>query len=58
MNNLANEILPPQSGFFFGNTDIDEWYMTSLKETFERLEFILSNKEIFKDIDFEYSSSW
>lgn len=57
-NNLASEVLPPQSGFFFGNTETDEWYFKSLSETLERLDFILSNEEIFKDVDFEYSSYW
>jgi hypothetical protein len=48
--------LPPQSGFFFGSTDIDEWYWSDLRGTAERLEKAL---EEFPDSwDFEYYSSW
>lgn len=28
---LAKELLPAQSGFFFGSTDYDKWYYQSLK---------------------------
>jgi len=48
-------ILPPQEGFFFGSTDIDEWYWDGLKQTVNQLEKVLSFKEA---VDFEYQSSW
>jgi hypothetical protein len=54
--NVANEVLPPQSGFFFGTTDIDEWYWDSVQETIEQLERCLSN--VPEDWDFEYRASW
>lgn len=57
-NNLASEVLPPQSGFFFGNTSTDEWYFKSLAETLERLDYILSNKEVFKEVELYYHASW
>lgn len=57
LTNKNPELLPPQSGFFFGNTEINDYYYQSLSETLERLNFILSS-DLFKEIDFYYSSSW
>ncbi len=54
----ASELLPTQGGFFFGGTDIDEWYFKSIQETYERIDFILTHEDIFEDIQFEYTSSW
>jgi len=28
------EIMPPTEGFFFGSTDIDEWYLRTIEETY------------------------
>lgn len=49
--------LPPQSGFFFGSTEVDECYWQDLTETAEGLTNIL---EQFTDgkWHFEYRSSW
>lgn len=33
-----SSLLPPQSGFFFGSTEVDEYYWGSLTETIEILE--------------------
>ena len=30
---MAQELLPPTSGFFFGDTGINEWYIHDLEET-------------------------
>jgi len=54
---LAMELLPPQSGFFFGGTDIDEWYVQDLEQTVERLEKVLAEPTFSKG-DFYYQSSW
>ena len=51
------KLLPPQAGFFFGSTDIDEWYIEQNNFTVERLELIL-NSEKLKGFDFYYQSSW
>lgn len=48
--------LPPQAGFFFGNTDITEWYWEDLKQTQERLEKLLAQE--MPNWWFEYHSSW
>jgi hypothetical protein len=52
----AEEMLPPASGFFFGSTEIDEWYWQNIKETIDLL-----NKAIDCSTDdamFEYQASW
>jgi hypothetical protein len=51
------DLLPPQGGFFFGSTDIDEYYWKDLDETQEVLDKILSNPK-FEGWDFEYQASW
>lgn len=51
---LAEELLPTQSGFFFGGTEYDEWYLQSCKNTIEMLEPLLED-EIG---EYYYSSSW
>ena len=37
------ELLPTQSGFFFGNTDYNEWYFDDVKEMFVWVDGVLSN---------------
>ena len=49
-------LLPPQSGFFFGSTDINEWYWEDLRSTAEGLERVLV--EFPDSWEFEYHSSW
>jgi hypothetical protein len=53
----ANELLPTRSGFFFGGTDYDDWYMGQLAYTVERFEKILKDPA-FAKADFYYQSSW
>lgn len=53
----AGEILQPVGGFFFGNTDIDEWYLQDLKLTVEQVGKVLNNPK-FKNWDFTYRASW
>ena len=50
----AQELLPTQSGFFFGVTDYDEYYLEDLKQTKEILETALADQKG----DFYYHSSW
>ena len=54
-NSLAESLLPSQSGFFFGNTEYDEWYFKDIEDTIAILEEVLSDKNAD---DFEYHSSW
>jgi hypothetical protein len=48
--------LPPQAGFFFGSTEVDNWYWQDLQSTAEGLEKVLS--EFPDQWEFEYHSSW
>ena len=51
---LANDLLPSQSGFFFGGTDYDEWYIKDLEYTRDALQEILA-----EDAEsYYYRSSW
>ena len=54
---VAKDILPTKSGFFFGSTEYDEYYVHDLKET------IKACTRILKEFDFDhdtlyYHSSW
>lgn len=51
----AQDLLPTQSGFFFGSTEYDEWYFRDLKDTKEILERCLAMPD---EWHFEYQSSW
>jgi hypothetical protein len=49
--------LEPTSGFFFGNTDKDEWYYKTLEYTIDVINSMLANDS---DLDYEYyyRASW
>lgn len=51
------DILPTQSGFFFGSTEYDEYYWSEIERTYEAINAILNNSKL-KTFDFEYTSSW
>jgi hypothetical protein len=51
-NKLAPEILPTQSGFFFGTEDFDEWYFDTLKATHEDLT------ELYQRLDSKDDDAW
>lgn len=53
----AGNILTPVGGFFFGSTDVDEWWAEDMKRTVDRLTQILSVPELDK-VDLYYHSSW
>lgn len=58
---LAQELLPPQSGFFFGSTDVDDWYWQDIKVTKDKLTKLLDRfeeGEIGWDWSFVYRASW
>jgi hypothetical protein len=50
-------LLPPQAGFFFGGTDIDEWYWRDLESTVTQLKRIFALPDV-DNLSFYYSSSW
>ena len=49
-------LLPPQTGFFFGSTDVDDYYWDDLRRTEVELGKVL--EEFPETWDFEYHSSW
>ena len=51
----AEELLPTQDGFFFGDTEYDQWYYSDLTDTVEILENCLKMDD---DWEFYYQSSW
>jgi len=52
----AMELLPPVSGFFFGGTEIDDWYWDDIKGTLTKLNELIDNNT--EDQEFEYQASW
>ena len=55
----AKELLPPQSGFFFGSTEIDEYYFHGIEYTYNLLNKILEKiPEDNYDYEFIYRASW
>lgn len=50
----AGKLLPPQEGFFFGNNELDEWYIQQLERTIRLLNVALT----LKDVTFYYQASW
>jgi hypothetical protein len=54
---LAAGQLPPAEGFFFGSTNIDEWYFQDVEDTVKMIDSALSDFPEGK-WEFEYHSSW
>lgn len=50
-------LIPPRSGFFFGSTDVDEWYFNELESTANTLTKLLEQENV-EEFDFYYQSSW
>lgn len=49
------KLLAPRSGFFFGGTEIDDWYWDDLRDTIDQLDKVL---EMPANLEFFYQSSW
>ena len=54
----ASELLAPASGFFFGDTVIDDWYWNELIRTEAELTELLKLPEIGSVWYFYYQASW
>jgi hypothetical protein len=54
---LAADLLPSTSGFFFGSYEYDEWYERDLINTIERLDKILKHPLAHKWY-IQYRASW
>jgi hypothetical protein len=55
-SSVAESLLPNQSGFFFGSTDYDEWYIRDLEHTANEIDRVLEH--LPKGADLSYKSSW
>lgn len=60
-------LLPPVPGFFFGSTDIDDWYKGDLDRTIEIINGALAARDKFLreqgaddrgEVEFYYHASW
>jgi hypothetical protein len=57
----ATNVLPPTPGFFFGSTDVDEYYVKDLENTMDQIDRVLSNlPDDGEDWDWSltYQASW
>lgn len=52
---LAKKLLPTTSGFFFGSTSYDQWYMRDILDTIEILTPLVTEEY---EGDIYYQSSW
>ena len=53
----AKDILPTQSGFFFGSTDYDEFYFEDVKDAADLMQNLLDNFD-FEKYQVIYEASW
>lgn len=51
----CKELFPPESGFFFESTDIDEWYREDMRHTVATIDEALKMDE---DWNIYYRASW
>ena len=56
-NTLAESLLPTCSGFFFGGTNYDEYYVRDIEETIDIITKVLETTD-FKNEMVYYVSSW
>lgn len=55
----AEELLPTESGFFFGSTEYDEYYYEDIKNTIEMIKALIDSKsDRVQELSFYYHSSW
>jgi hypothetical protein len=56
---IAGQTLPPTAGFFFGSTDIDEWYERDVKEAVEVFGKVIKEHSIVgHNASYSYQASW
>lgn len=54
---VARDLLPTTSGFFFGGIDYDEWYLRDVKNTIAIINKVLDTTDFEKEMIY-YVSSW
>ena len=57
---VAHELLPCQSGFFFGSTDYDQYYLEDINNTIKIIQDIFKEADEKGDLlaEYYYQSSW
>ena len=56
---IASQTLPPSEGFFFGSTEIDEWYEKDVNEAVEVFGKIIEEHSIVgHNASYSYQASW
>lgn len=53
----AGRMMPPQGGFFFGNTDVKDCWAKDMEDTIKQLAPLL-DPELSKKYSFYYRASW
>ena len=56
-HDLADELLPTSSGFFFGSTEYNEWYFKDLENTIEQCERVIKETSWIEEV-VVYHDSW
>lgn len=51
---VAQDLLPPQSGFFFGSAELDDFYLDDLRKTVDMVGLLLAEESG----TYYYRSSW
>ena len=54
---VAEELLPTSSGFFFGGTNYDQWYLEDIDDTIKQIKSILETTD-FDNEYVLYQASW
>lgn len=54
----AASVLQPRSGFFFGGTDVDDWWRSDLEATAAEIERVINTAIKIGGVEFSYHSSW
>jgi hypothetical protein len=55
---LGKELLPTESGFFFGDTEYSDYYYECVEDTISMLTELLKESDENSYSDFYYNSSW
>ena len=56
---IASQTLPPSEGFFFGSTEIDEWYEKDVNEAVEVFGKVIEEHSIVgNNASYSYQASW
>ncbi len=53
----ADNLLPTQSGFFFGSVMYDDWYFSDIKDAIKMCKLFLKHLD-FENYDLVYQASW